>query len=140
MAVKNGHVLRLYLDDVAVAKAVTCQFSLSKDLIETAHKDTAGGTAGWREVEGGQKSVSLSSDFLFAEEDADIDTIFDAFLNDTVVVAKFADEVTAGTMRLWSCNALITGLEVVATDNENVQCSVQLEGSGAMARSTQVIT
>lgn len=129
---KNGHNLRIYIGGSAVAKATTCQMNLSTDMIETAHKDTAGTGSGFKESQPGQKSGTMSTTALYAEADNDIDTIFDAWSSGTAQTLKFSDEVS--TNRYWTATGYITSISKNAPDNEIVTYTVTWDLSGAITR------
>lgn len=130
----NGTNLRLYIGGNVVAYAVTCALSMSRALRETVHKDNPG--AGWREIEMGQASATLTTDGLFNEDgtnNAPAD-LFDSFLNKTQVAWLFSNE-NAGDTR-YSGNGYISSLEFSATVEENSTYAVTVEVDGAVASAT----
>jgi len=131
MDIINGHNLRVYIGGVAVAKATECSYSLSTDMREIAHKDTAGASGGFKEVRPGQKSGEMSTNALYAEGES-FETLFAAWDAGTELTVKFSDEVTGHFAT--SSAAYITGLEKTAADNENVSYSASFVLSGAITR------
>jgi len=130
----NGTDLRLYVGGNAVAYAVTCNLSMSRELRETIHKDNPG--SGWREVDPAQASATLTTDGLFNEDGtnnapADLFTIFAA---KTQVSWYFSNE-NAGDTRYYG-NGYITALDYSATVEENATYSVTIEVDGQVQTAT----
>jgi len=133
MSIVNGHDLRVYVGGSAVAKATECSFSLSTNMREIAHKDTAGSAGGFREVSAGQKSGTMTTSALYSEGES-FESLFSAWDAGTAVVVKFSDEVSGN--KHMTANALISSLDMNAPDNENVSYSVTFELSGAITRAS----
>lgn len=133
MQVINGHNLRLYIGGVAVAKAKECSMTLNTEMREIAHKDTAGSSGGFKEVSPAQKSGQMTTNALYAEGES-FETLFSAWDAGTAIVLKFTDNVD-GHMAT-TATGFITSLEMNATDNENVNYSVNFDLSGAITRAT----
>lgn len=128
----NGTNLRLYVGGNVVAYAVTCQLSMSRNLLETIHKDNPG--SGWREVTMGQASATLTTDGLFNEDgtnNAPAD-LFALFAAKTQVAWYFSNE-NAGDTRYYG-NGYVTALDYSATVEENSTFSVTIEVDGQVQK------
>lgn len=130
--VVNGTNLRLYVGGNVVAYAVTCSLSMSRNLLETIHKDNPG--SGWREVAMGQASATLTTDGLFNEDGANNAPadLFALFAAKTQTAWYFSDE-TVGDTRYYG-NGYISALDYSATVEENSTYSVTIEVDGQIQK------
>jgi len=131
--IHTGHVMRIYVDSVAVANATNCTLDLTMSPRTIAHKDTSGTGGGWEEKLAGKKSGSLQSDFLREEGDS-WSALFTAFAAGTQIAFKYSTEVMGD--KFMSGNAFIVGLSQAAPDEENATGSVSLDIDGAVTEGT----
>ncbi len=130
----NGTNLRVYVGTDAIAYATNCTLSLSAELRETIHKDNPG--AGWRGIEVGRKSGTVTVEALYAE-DGSTETPFDlftAFDDKTELTMMLSTEVSGDTR--WSFSAYCTALEVNGPVEENSSYSATFEINGAVTTET----
>lgn len=117
-----------------MAYAVTCQFSGSRNVLETIHKDNPG--SGDREITMGQASYTLTTDGLFNEDGANnapADLVA-LFKNKTQVAWMFSNE-NAGDTR-YSGNGYVSAFDFGATVEENSTYSVTIEVTGSVTVAT----
>jgi len=124
----NGTNLRLYIGGNPVAYAVTCSLSMTRNFLETIHKDNPG--SGWAESTPGSASATLTTDGLFNEDGANNAPadLFAAFSAKTQVAWMFSNE-NAGDTRYYG-NGYISNLEYSATVEENSTYSVTINVTG----------
>lgn len=130
----NGTNLRLYLGGNAIAYATSCTLDVSRELRETIHKDNPG--SGWREVEVGQKSGTMTVEALYNTDGTNNspDVLFDALDNGTSLTAMLSTEVSGDSKYSFSCFA--TSFSSSAPVEENATFSVTFEIDGAITRTT----
>jgi len=133
--IHDGHVMRLYIDTVAVANATNCSLDMSMSPRAVAHKDTTGTNGGWSEALAGQKSGTFSSDFMREEGDS-WSALFTAFAAGTQVAVKYSTEVSGD--KYMSANALITSLSGNSPEGDSSTGSVSLDIVGAVTEATVI--
>lgn len=103
--------------------------SVSSDTVDT----TAADSLGWKEKEYGFKEWSISTDGILTLSDTGYEAIEEALLNGT----KLDIEVTrAGKKYTGSC--LVTSFEADAPFDDVVSYSINLEGSGPLAKTAAI--
>jgi predicted secreted protein len=133
----NGHNLRIFLDDVAVAKSTSCSISITRDVRETSHKDLGTGDgAGWKGSEYGEGSWTITGDALYAYDGAgdaeSFETLWDAIENKTKLTIQYSTDVSGD--KVFEGSVIITSLDVNAPNNEDVTYSFSATGDGAPTR------
>lgn len=129
----NGTLLRAYNGANAIAKATNCTLSISRETRETVHKDNPG--SGWREVEVGRKTGTLTVEALYGEDGTNNnpDDLFTALDDGTSLTMKVSTEVTGDS--LYSFSAYCTSYEINAPVEENSSYSCTFEIDGAVTLS-----
>lgn len=127
----NGHYLRVFVDNVAVAKSTECSYSLQTEMREVSHKDTDGTNGGFKEVRPGQKSGTMTTSALYAEGES-YESLFSAWENGTELDLLFSDDKIGHAVL--SVKGYVSSLEKNAPNNENVTYSANFEMSGAISR------
>ena len=136
VGIVNGHNMRIFVGDVAVAKATTCSYSVRRATRSTAHKDLGTGSgAGWAGSEYGEGSWEMSGDALYAEGDS-FDTLFAALSAKTKLTVEFSTDVVGDKKMTGS--ALITEITKNSPNNEDVTYSYTLQGDGELTRANVV--
>lgn len=128
--VKDGHLVRLYIGGVAVAKETEASIKFSADTKEISHKDISGG---WSDVDAGKLSCEVSGSNLYAEGES-FEDLWTAFSTKAGVVIRFSDETTSN--KCFEGTFLITSLEQNSPDNESVTYSWSGMNQGAVTRET----
>lgn len=121
----SGTKLRLFIDDVAVARATNCKFSTKNDLRQTVHKDNVGDFATY---EYGDFNGDLSSDFLVEETANGLKDLLTKFKAKQSVTFIYGTGVT-GDLKL-SGNAKIEEIDVDGPVKENSKGSIKLKIDG----------
>ena len=131
----NGTLMRLYKDGTAIGRATTCTLDVSREQRETIHKDNPG--SGWRELEMGQKSGTLTTEVLYGLDSANVNpgTLFDALDNGTLMLFKFTTNVSGDDY--YQGSAYCTNYSISAVVEENTSYSSTFEITGAITRSTE---
>ena len=131
----NGTLMRLYKDGTAIGAATTCNMTTARALRETIHKDNPG--TGWREVEVGQKTATLSTEALYSLDTANVTpgTLFDALDNGTLMLFKFTTDVSGDDY--YQGSAYCTQFDINAVVEENTTYSCTFEITGAVTRATE---
>lgn len=128
--VKDGHVVRVYITGVAVAKETEASIKFSAETKDISHKDISGG---WTDVDAGKLSCEISGSNLYAEAES-FETLWTAFSTKAGVVLRFSDEVQSN--KCFEGTFLITSLEQNSPDNESVTYSWSASNQGAITRET----
>jgi TP901-1 family phage major tail protein len=128
--VKDGHLVRVYIGGVAVAKETEANIKLSLETKDISHKDISGS---WSDVDGGKLSGEISGSNLYAEAES-FESLWTAFSTKAGVVLRFSDEVQGN--KCFEGTFLITSLEQTAADNESVTFSWSASNQGAITRET----
>ena len=128
--VKDGHVMRIYMDDVAITKETKCTLKISKESREVRHKDQSGS---WTDQTGTFKSAEVTADALYAEGES-LETLFTAFDAGTSVTIVVGDD-TQGN-KAFSGEFEIMSMDFDATDNESVSYNFSAKSKGAITRVT----
>jgi TP901-1 family phage major tail protein len=130
--VVNGTNLRLYLSGSAVAYATSCTLTVNRELRETIHKDNPG--SGWREVEVGQKSGTMTVEALYSDDGANntADVLFDALNAGTALSAELSTQVSGDDKYNFTCYC--TSWEATGPVEENATFSCSFEIDGAITR------
>lgn len=131
----NGTNLRIYKGGVKIGYATSCTLSLSMETRQTLTKDTPGN--GWVEVASGQKSATLSTEFLFSYDTANIspEDLWDDFDARTLLLLRFTTDAQGD--KYWEGSGYITSLEISSPVEDNITCSATFTVSGAIAKGTE---
>lgn len=131
----NGTNLRIYKGGTKIGYATSCSLSFSMETRSTLTKDTQG--SGWVENATGQKSFTLSTEFLFSYDTPNIDPVdlFTDFDNRTPLVLRFTTDVQGD--KYWEGTGYITSYEINAPVEDNITCSATFTGSGAVTSGTE---
>lgn len=133
-----GTDLMLFKGGKALAAATSCKLTIQANTLETSSKDSGK----WTTKQAAKLSWNCSSDNLFTV--ADYKELADALIARKEVEIRFstvknpdsANGVPEGGWQPsedgYSGKAIITQLDLTASDNENATYSVSLEGSGAL--------
>lgn len=135
----NGSLLRLYVNDVAVAYSTSDTLDLTRAMREIAHKDN---TSAWVEVAPGQKSATFSTELLFADVgDASANTkfnsLFDSWNAGTEITCTYTTDVLDDS--IYSFTAYIESLSLNSANQENVTASASLRINGAITKITNSV-
>tara|TARA_R100000231_G_scaffold139628_2_gene121781 strand:- start:7743 stop:8207 length:465 start_codon:yes stop_codon:yes gene_type:complete len=127
--------------DYVVAFATSCSLEISMDEIDQTSKDSAG----WKQVIGGTRSWSLSSEALYQNEEittGDNRVTFQSFWNylgdptdgrkKVYVEFTIAGSTSAANNVYYSGNAIVTSLSVNGGTEDQSTYSVTLTGSGQL--------
>ncbi len=128
MAIISGSIMRIYLDDVAIAKATDCSIEFSAAERNIAHKDITGS---WGGADYGELNATLSTSALYADGDGEsFDDLWTAFLAGTKVPIKFSTNVEADVY--YYGDFMITSLSINAPNNESVTYSASFKSNGVI--------
>jgi predicted secreted protein len=118
-----GHLVRLSIAGSFVAHARDCSVNLSKETKKINHKDIDAGveSGGFSTAVGGVKSATGSCTAYLYKTGSSYAALFAAWKDDTEVAVAYGPG-----FRL-SFQALITGLDLKATDGEVVEYTVNFE-------------
>lgn len=135
----NGSLLRLYVNDVAVAYSTSDTLDLTRAMREIAHKDN---TSAWVQVAPGQKSATFSTELLFADVgDASANTkfnsLFDSWNAGTQITCTYTTDVLDDS--IYSFTAYIESLSLNSANQENVTASASLRINGAITKITNSV-
>jgi len=129
----NGTNLKVYVAGAVVARATSCELSISSNLRDATTKDSGGDA----ERLPGLREWSLSTDALYSEDytGAGVDELFAAIKNGTKLAVKFStnnigDHEYAG-------NAYVTDLSMNAGTEENATYSASFQGTGAITNTVK---
>lgn len=130
MSVLNGTNLRLQLDGNTVACAKSCTLSMEKDLLDATCKDSGGakehitGNYGW--------SLEVTALLNFAAT-VGITELGTALINGTSFTALFNTGDSGDTQ--WTGTVDPSSLQITSNDNEVIEYSGTLQGTGALTQS-----
>ena len=136
----NSTLLKIYAGAAAdpsavIANCTDASLSITHDLRDITTKDSAG----WRELNEGLRSFSISASALY-ETDAsnDFQSLYDTYINTrTVIFWKMAESDTGGIV-LSGCG-YISSIELSSPGAEdNVTFSLTIEGDGEITSSEVV--
>jgi hypothetical protein len=132
VGVVNGTNLRVYSGGNAIAYATSCTLDISRALRETIHKDNPG--SGWREIEVGQKSATLTIEALYSEDGANNtpDVLFDALNAGTSLSIEFSTQESGDDK--YNFSAFCTAWSATGPVEENATFSCTFEVDGAITR------
>lgn len=127
----------MYIGSTPIAYAVSCDLNITRETIETIHKDNAGG--GWAESEPGQKSGTVDVEALYNEDGTSNSyetprALFDALDNGTVLNATVETGVAGDNITAFS--ARVTDLNINAAVEENASYNATLTITGQVTMST----
>ena len=150
MANIMGEQIQLFLSGKTLACATSCSVNISSDDIDVSCKDSAG----FNSSIPGRITWTASSDNLFVLDE--FDKLVDAMLNKTVLTLAFAtvgnwDSKTApdaeghvvptggwtSSNDMYTGQVTISSIDLTADNGSVATYSVQFNGHGALAKSTQ---
>ena len=128
----NSTLLKIYAGATAdptavIANCTDASLSITHDLRDITTKDSAG----WRELNEGLRSFSISASALY-ETDAsnDFQSLYDTYINTRTVIFWKMAESDAGGIALSGCG-YISSIELSSPGAEdNVTFSLTIEGDG----------
>ena len=127
----NGTALKIYVDSTAVAYTTSASLELSMATRDTSTKDSAG----WQESAEGQRSGTISGDFLFAFDAAyGFEDLFALYSNRTKVTVKLATTDVAD--KYIEGDAYLTSLSKSAPMEDTISGSFSLNFTGAITYTT----
>ena len=137
--IPKGELIRLQIGGTKIGHATSSGISIQTATTEVSSKDTGNGA--WTETIAGKNSWSATCEGLLSFDDL-IDSVaaltyedlYDAQIARTAVAVKWTTGVTGDTE--FSGNALITGLDLTAPNDENGTYSFTLTGTGALGKAT----
>jgi len=137
--ITNGTLIAIYKDVAGtltkIANATSNDFSISKDMIETTNKDSAG----WKEFIAGEAGYTMSIEGMF-EEDASVGALISwkEIIADltagTIVTIVMTSNIT-GDLKL-SGSALFSELNLTAPHNDVATFTASIQGTGALTVGT----
>tara|TARA_R110002020_G_scaffold22596_1_gene76223 strand:+ start:109 stop:543 length:435 start_codon:yes stop_codon:yes gene_type:complete len=136
----NSTLLKIYAGATAdpsavIANCTDASLSITHDLRDITTKDSAG----WRELNEGLRSFSISASALY-ETDAsnDFQSLYDSYINTRTVIFWKMAESDSGGIVLSGCG-YISSIELSSPGAEdNVTFSLTIEGDGEIT-SSQVV-
>jgi predicted secreted protein len=133
--IPKGELIRLTIANEKVGHTTSSGISIQTATTETSSKDTGGGA--WTETVAGKNSWTGSCEGLLSYDDTiggearlTYADMFAAQVARAPVAVKWGTGVTGDTD--FSGNALITGLDFTAANDENGSYSFTLTGTGAL--------
>jgi len=133
--ITNGTLIAIYKDIsgtlTKIANATSNDFTITKDMIETTNKDSAGA----KEYIAGEYGFTMSVEGMF-EEDASVGAsiswkeIMTDLLAGTIVTIVMTSNVT-GDLKL-SASALFNDLKLTAPQNAVSTFTASIQGTGAL--------
>ena len=144
MAVLNATdlIIKIHSTDGSEEKigfATSASLDISMDERDVTTKDSAG----WKEIGGGQKSWTLSTDALYsatplgASEGAGFDDLFTYLQDRTEVFVEFTTGTATTGDKYYDGKAYITSLSSSGGVEESATMSISLTGTGALSAQTQ---
>lgn len=132
----NGTLMRIHIGGTAIAYATNCSISFNRAVRETLTKDS---TSGWREIQLGQGSATISTDGLHAEvgdstTNERVDELFGYLNSKTALTITYTTGVTGDSV--YTCTAYCSSLEINHPVEENSTYSAKFEVDGAPVRTT----
>ena len=129
--VRDGHLVRIYIGGVAVAKETSASIKFSGETKEISHKDISGN---WSDADIAKLSCEISGQGLDGSDATGVDQLWTAFVNKTPVTMRWSDNVAGN--KYWEGSFLITSLESNAPDNESTDYSFSATNKGEITRGT----
>jgi predicted secreted protein len=138
--ITNGTLIAIYKEvsgsPVKIANATSNDFDITKDMIETTNKDSAG----WKEFIVGEGGFTMNVDGMF-EEDGSVgsgglswkDIITDLLAGTTVTIVMTSN--VSGDIKL-SGSAFFSNLTLSAPNNDVTTFSASIQGTGALTVGT----
>lgn len=137
--ITNGTLLAIYKDVAGtltkIANATTNDFSITKDMIETTNKDSAGA----KEYIAGEYGYTMSVEGMF-EEDASVGALIswkeiltDLIAGTSVTIVMTSD--LSGDIKL-SGSAFFSDLNLTAPRNDVATFTASIQGTGALTVGT----
>lgn len=127
----NGTALKIYVGGTAVAYTTSASLDLSMATRDTSSKDSAG----WQESAEGQRSGTISGDFLFAFDAAyGFEDLFTLYANRTKVTVKLATSDLAD--KFISGDAYLTSLSKSAPMEDTISGSFSMNFTGEITYAT----
>jgi predicted secreted protein len=125
----NGTNLKVYVAGNVVARATSCELSISSNLRDATTKDSGGDA----ERLPGLREWSLSTDALYSEDysGAGVDEIFAAIKNGTKLAVKFSSNNVGD--HEYAGDAYVTDMSLNAGTEENATYSASFQGTGAIS-------
>lgn len=142
MAILNATdlVLKVHTTDGSeeiIAHATNCSLEVSMDERDITTK----GSGGWKEIGGGLRSWSVSTDALYSatsESGADFSTLFGYLDNRSKVYIEFTLQSTASGDNYYEGQGYITSLNVSGGVEETATYSINIAGSRGLTEVTVV--
>lgn len=111
-----------------------------RDVTLTVERDTIDVTnhsqTGWKENILGAAQWSASAEALFVNDDAQLQALYDALINQTTLKFRFVAEETAGKKK-WEGDGIVTNFELAFPNDDAAGASMEILGSGALTAGTQ---
>ena len=115
---------------VAELKDVT--LNVERDTIDvTSHSQT-----GWKENILGPAQWTASGEALFVNDDAQLQALYDALVNQTTLKFQFVAEEVSGQKR-WNGDGIVTSYELTFPNDDAAGASLEVLGSGPLTQDTQ---
>lgn len=128
----KGSIMRVYVDDAAVAKATDCSIEFSANEITISHKDISGS---WSASDYGELNATVSTSALYADGDGEtFNDLWTAFIAGTKVGIKFSTEVEDDVY--YYGDFLVTNLSINAPNNESVTYTASFKSDGLIETDT----
>ena len=137
--ITNGTLIAIYKDIsgtlTKIANATSNDFSITKDMIETTNKDSAG----WKEFITGEAGYTMSIEGMF-EEDASVGALISwkEILTDLIAGTSVTIVMTSnvsGDIKL-SGSAFFSDLNLTAPNNDVTTFTASIQGTGALTVGT----
>jgi predicted secreted protein len=127
----NGTLVGLYIGGTLISYGTSHDMEFSMSPREASNKDSNG----WSEVREGQKSWTMSGEFIFAEDASyGFSDLFTLAAARTKITVKMSTEVAGD--KAYNGDAYITSVSK-SSPNENTETfSLSLQGTGAITETT----
>lgn len=131
----NGTLLRIFKGGTKVGYSTNCSLEFTMETRSTLTKDTPGG--GWTEASPAQKSATLTAEFLFSYDTANIspEDLWDDFDNRALLLLRMTTDVAGD--KYWEGSGYITSLSMSAPVEDNITCSTTFTATGAWSKGTE---
>ena len=121
----DGELIQVSSNGSLIANGTDCKYSFKRDMRETTTKD--GGN--WKQSEYTKGSGTVSGSYLQTTSAAvSTASLFTILNNRTKVSLRFGGTTSGDTY--WTCNALLTSLDVSAPQKDNITGSYSFELDG----------
>jgi predicted secreted protein len=131
---QNGTDIGLYVDSTLVAFGTSHDFETTLETRDASSKDSLG----WAEKREGQRSWTVSGEFIFAEDAAYGFTDLFALINArSQVEVRFSSDIVGD--KEYTGQAYLTSLSKSAPNEDTVTYSGSFEGTGAIVESVNAI-